>query len=1163
MKRKPIKISINTVSLCIFILAWIIVVVSIIGNIRVQRYVNERPEVEKHLITGYEQSNELVRSSDYLTEQVRCFIIHRQSAYMKNYWDEINITMSRDKAIEAITATGITPEEQEYIFKAKKESDMLVASEAWAFRMTAEGLGIKQEDMPAEVAAVKLTKEEQALSAEEKRIRAHEYVFGSEYAFSRETIYNSIVAFQESFKTRKNQEIDELSRLTANAITGASINNVLMLLLMATSILIFYLLVTRPFQLYEREMEIAGIGRFNFLKPTGSVETIKFANSFNAIYTDLKEQNNRLMEERFRFLVAIESTKDIVFEYDYPTDTLTFYGDMTQYGPGSMNSRNEKKVPEFLKRQLSRAVHPEDETSLRCFVLDNRDYDVEARVLMNTSGEYIWSRITGTRIWDDAGMMTKLIGRVTSIQQEKEQELALAESRSRDQLTGMYIQDVGVKKVQSILLNKKPEETCCLMLLDMDNFAQLEKVEGRAFSNTILQEVADIIRQITGPDDILIRLGGDEFMMFILDCPKSRAVLLGQKIATEIKKLNTIGAQDLIVSASIGMCTTQVVREYVLLYRCAESTLNYAKQKKRGEAVDYLDATNELGTTLTQIYPEVHLFNEIHEPGHPNEDIVALALELLGKSKNLDDAIFLLLTRVGKRYNLDSISIIQIDAEYLTYSFRYQWTRHKADNKLRHSFYMTADEIAAFASAYDEDGLCEHYTISNQSAMKSILHTAVWNNGVLDSIMNFEVYTENRVWTHEERRLLSELSKIILPFIFKARADAVSQAKTDFLSRISHEIRTPMNAITGMSEIARSVLDQPEKIVQCLDKINLANSYLLGIINDVLDMSRIESGKMELYTSPISLSDLLEEVDTLIRPQAEAKKLELLIESVEISRKLLTDKMRLIQVLINLLGNAVKFTPEGGKVTLRVTLKEEKSDSAVLHFSVSDSGIGIAKEMQQKIFSSFEQADKNTASAYGGTGLGLPIADKLVQMLGGTLRVESDLDRGAEFFFTLAMTYCQDSGEDSGEKAHRETGHNIAGSRILLTEDNEMNREIAKTILEMNGCVVEEAVNGQQAVDMFAGHEPYYYSAILMDIRMPVMDGFEATKLIRLMERADSRSIPIIAMTANAFNDDMKKSIDNGMNAHLSKPIDVSMMIKSLWKCISQQSDDTVPRDKT
>lgn len=760
-----------------------------------------------------------------------------------------------------------------------------------------------------------------------------------------------------------------------------------------------------------------------------------------------------------------------------------------------------------------------------------------------------WCRVTMSAVeYGENGQNGTVLGIIEDITKEQTMALALEEAKSKDLLTGLWNREAGTRIAQEYMAQKPLGERCALMLLDMDNFTRINQEEGVAFANAVLQEVADILRAETEPDDIRVRMGGDEFMLVLKGRGKAGATVTGPRVAARVRELLLQSDKDISISVSIGMCATEVVDEYSGLYRCAESTLKYVKENCQGNAACYLDTSNELGEMLTDLYTEKHQLNTIEQGlTEQREDLVSFALDLLGKARNLNDAVQLLFARLGKTFGLDRVSLLDVDRDYLTCRFSYQWARDKTDLMMHKTFYITREQYEQWPGQFDPSGLNRH-AVYDESSM-SCLQAAIWNQGMFAGILSFEVKTDGYSWNDEQRKLLEELSKIIPSFVMKARADAVSQAKTDFLSRMSHEIRTPLNAIVGMTSIARNVVDDRDRVLECLDKLETSNQYLISLINDILDMSRIESGKMELNVQSMDMEDFVRSLEGMMRPQAEQKGLRFIVENRCCQGlALVTDRLRLEQVLINIIGNAVKFTGEGGDVIFSITPEEGSSGGQRLTFSVKDTGIGIASEAMDSIFNAFEQAEKNTSVKYGGTGLGLAISSRLVQMMGGTLGVRSVLGEGSEFYFTLTLPIGKLDGQRprSREPEH----HDFHGKRLLVVEDNLLNQEIAQSLLEMEGFLVETAENGQAALDAFGNHEPGYYNAVLMDIRMPVMDGIEATRRIRTMERPDSRTIPIIAMTANAFDQDSRKSLDSGMNGHLSKPIRVEELLGMLDACL-------------
>lgn len=379
------------------------------------------------------------------------------------------------------------------------------------------------------------------------------------------------------------------------------------------------------------------------------------------------------------------------------------------------------------------------------------------------------------------------------------------------------------------------------------------------------------------------------------------------------------------------------------------------------------------------------------------------------------------------------------------------------------------------------------------------------------------------------------------------QAERANRAKSEFLSHMSHDIRTPMNGIMGMVGIIRKNLTDSGRIEDCLDKIDTASNHLLSLINDVLDMSKMESGEIELEHVPFSLDEELKDIYTIVDNKVQEKQIYLEIQDKEVLHHyLLGSPGHFRRILINLLSNALKYTPEKGRILVEVRELSAEKEKAVLEIKVQDSGIGMSKDfIENSLYKPFTQENDSVRTKYKGTGLGMAIVHELVEIMQGSINVESELGKGTTFTVILPFDINKNPIIPQQKK---DIDKNVKGMRILLVEDNELNREIAQALLEEAGAETVMAADGRQAVNIFQDSQVGYFDAILMDIMMPVLDGLEATKEIRNLNRKDAATVPIIAMTANAFAEDAKKSADAGMNEHLTKPLDSDKLLETLAK---------------
>ena len=401
----------------------------------------------------------------------------------------------------------------------------------------------------------------------------------------------------------------------------------------------------------------------------------------------------------------------------------------------------------------------------------------------------------------------------------------------------------------------------------------------------------------------------------------------------------------------------------------------------------------------------------------------------------------------------------------------------------------------------------------------------------------------------EKEKARQELSEALIA------AESANRAKTAFLNNMSHDIRTPMNAIVGFTELASSNIDDKEQVQDYLGKISVSSQHLLSLINDVLDMSRIESGKVIIEEAGVHLPDVISDLQTIIQSNIEAKRLKLSVDTQDMTHEdIITDKLRLKQVLLNILSNAIKFTPEGGAISFRI-IEKPSSDECIANFEfrIKDNGIGMSEEFRKTIFEAFSREKTSTVSGIQGTGLGMAITKNLVEMMGGEITVESEEGKGSEFIVEFPFKCCEALASERNEM---ESLPDFSGKRVLLVEDNEMNQILAENILTSVGLDVDIAGDGTEAVEKMESAASDYYDIILMDIQMPKMDGYEATKRIRALDDKDKSEIPIVAVTANVFEADKQIALDVGMNGHLAKPYDIPRIMETLTELLGTDSTD-------
>ncbi|MBQ8175726.1 MAG: response regulator [Oscillospiraceae bacterium] len=873
--------------------------------------------------------------------------------------------------------------------------------------------------------------------------------------------------------------------------------------------------------------------------------------TLNELSSKRIEYQNELVTERERYLVALRSINENILEYECATDTFSMYyfkGDKT----GDIKM---KEYPNFKSLVEKGAVtHKDYIPAMINFINGTSGEDgIYFRIKKSKGDGYIWTYAKSRCIYDNDGKLVRVIASAKDVTEEKELEQKRLEQERRDPVTNFYTAEYGAILVSKFIMEYDGDSAISAILRIVGLDVMLNRY-GRTFCAAVLEEIAEVIRRDVPESFVVYRGGMDEFVIITTIASKDEARVFFRKLIDDIAAIyNSEGIKIECVVGAYLRNHTEPMSASKLKTRFASAAAFRFREEYNGIVfADEITHKAEFVNTFNTEGP--HKFTPFGSAKLEEiTDIVSFAFNIFEKADDINIALEVFLKKAGRMLGMDRILIFSMNKDYYTVRLDMQWNAEgmapiamknyvsgkenylNFESRFTGIEYKLADTASFERNANSDDG-----KIASDGTPYSIPMT---DNDSLTGVIVYELHEENK----DEGMIacLCELTKIISAYISKSRTSRESRAKSEFLSKMSHEIRTPMNAIIGMTAIAMSSDDVSAPTMECLKKIDNSSLYLLALINDILDMSRIESGKMTTEETYLDLEELVGQIDTMIRVQTDSKGIWLKLENNTTHRHLLGDPLKLNQILVNIMGNAVKFTSNGG-IRFRISESASENEDVVnVTFSVKDTGIGISEENLDKIFNSFEQADRDTVRKYGGTGLGLAISSNLVQLLGGKLEVRSELGKGSEFYFTIPMKLTE-APENNGCSCGGQV--DFTTKRVLIVEDDELNSEIAKTLIEAEGIATEVASNGQEAVDKFCASKVNYYDAILMDIRMPVMDGIEATKHIRNTDRLDSFTVPIIAMTANAFDEDMKKSVECGMNGHLTKPIDMAKVMQTFCR---------------
>ena len=953
------------------------------------------------------------------------------------------------------------------------------------------------------------------------------------------SLYDKIVPYEDTEWVLCGLVTEDSIYGTGNMIYGHMLATILLATLVA-AVLVLGLVrfVTKPVSRLVDSVR-GGVQEIHNFKKSGIQEVDELHDVVENLTDAQKQSEIQLMEEKERYRMAVESSHDIFFTYRKKDMVLEIVN-----SKGFDGMWDCRLHPEYLQNNC---IYPEDRHKLLTLVR-NSDGNLyaEFRLRANEKVDYTWVQLTGTKMVDEVNNDIRIFGCLHNIEQRKKLEEAQRNKQFYDAATNFYRLSYGMIAIGTA---RKEKSEGVLALLDIENFTRINEQYGLVFGDVVLQQLALLIQkqceQAGIAHAVFVRAGADQILLWL---PGRDAEETKQMICHIRRVFNGYTNEEyLYLNFRTGL--TRIQKGVVAADGVQQAKLALAAAKAlHRENIIYGELTEEERQAYEpEPFEEADTYDRLSQM-----NLSSLALNLYDKGGEVSVVTDLFARKLAEQYGLTGLLITEFNRDVMAGAVSYRWQAEGRSRNTGSIIRCTEKDYSAFMeketmqyiAPITEDNRKESLIAAFVGEEKGLLFHMMDNGLYSGTILLLGVEPE-AVSEETELKHLDEICSIIQNRIHLKKHDLSAQAKSDFLARMSHEIRTPMNGIIGMTEIALQDNQSEERRVDCLKKIQSSSNYLLGLLNDILDMSKIESGKMKLIEDKFNLAKMTRELQPLLEAKMAEKQL-VYEQDIRLTHSLFVgDELRIQQILVNLLSNAIKYSHNGGRVKLTVREEGMEEEKAKLYFAVQDNGIGISQDKQQLIFQSFEQADESEQARKQGTGLGLSICSRLVHMMDSDIRLKSAPGEGSTFSFTLLL---QSLPEEENAEEPVVQNYDFTGKRVLVVEDNALNMEITHTILAECGIEVDEVYDGQQAVDRMKEVPADYYDLIFMDIMMPNKNGLEAAQEIRRLPGEYCRKVPIIAMSANAFSEDVKRSLESGMNGHISKPLHAGKLKEMLAK---------------